>query len=70
MLDMNVDGDTHLTLSTTYTTTVGNASERLSVMIAPEALQVNSSIWPGVSTTKSLQKGAMYLFLGEAVAFP
>lgn len=29
--------------------TVGNADARVSVMICPDALHVNTSIWPGVS---------------------
>lgn len=49
MLDMNVTGLTLLTVSITYTTTVGYEEARVSVMMVPEADQVNTSICPGVS---------------------
>lgn len=44
MLDMNVTGDTLLTVSMTYTTTVGQDDARVSVTIAPDADHVNTSI--------------------------
>lgn len=44
MLDMNVTGDTLLTVSMTYTTTVGQDDARVSVTIVPDADHVNTSI--------------------------
>lgn len=46
---MNVAGAAVLGVSMTYATTVGNDEATASVMIAPEADQVNISICPGVS---------------------
>jgi len=49
MFDMNVAGAAERGVSTTYATTVGRVEAMASVMIAPDADQVNISIWPGVS---------------------
>lgn len=49
MLDMNVTGERVRGVSTTYKTTVGKVAANMSVIIAPEADHVNTSIWPGVS---------------------
>ena len=38
-----------------YTTTVANEDASASVMMAPDADQVNTSIWPGVSKMANLQ---------------
>lgn len=46
MLDMNVTGDTLLTVSMTYTTTVGHDAASVSVTIVPDADHVNTSICP------------------------
>jgi hypothetical protein len=50
MLDMNVCGDAQRGVSTTYATSVGNEDASSSVTMAPLALHVKISIWPGVST--------------------
>lgn len=49
MFDMNVVGFAARTESTINAITVGNEEAKESVMIDPEADQVNASIWPGVS---------------------
>jgi len=49
MFDIKVAGAVVLGVSIMYATTVGNEEAIASVMIAPEADQVNISIWPGVS---------------------
>ena len=49
MLDMNDTGLVHRAVSIMYTTTVAQVDARASVMIAPEADQVKTSICPGVS---------------------
>lgn len=49
LTDMKVTGLVLLTISITYTMTVGNWAARASVIIFPEADQVNTSICPGVS---------------------
>ena len=46
---MNVAGAVVRGVSMMYATTVGRDEATVSVMIAPEADQVNISIWPGVS---------------------
>lgn len=52
IFDINVTGLTLLTVSITYTTTVGNWEAKVSVIILPEADHVNTSICPGVSKIK------------------
>jgi hypothetical protein len=47
---MNVAGAVVFGVSMMYATTVGSADAIASVMIAPDADQVNISIWPGVSS--------------------
>ncbi len=54
ILDMKVLGFWHLVASATYTKTVGKVLAKAVVIIWPEADQVNTSIYPGVSTTNSL----------------
>ena len=49
MFDMNVAGAVVLGVSITYATTVGKEEATASVIIAPDADQVNISICPGVS---------------------
>lgn len=56
MLDINVTGLTERTVSITYTTIVGKEVASDSVMMLPEADQVNASIWPGVSIRTDLMK--------------
>lgn len=56
MLDIKVTGLTHRAVSMTYATTVGNDEARDSVMIAPDADHVKTSICPGVSNRTYLQK--------------
>jgi len=46
MLDMNVTGLELLTVSITYSTTVGNVEAKVSVIIVPDADHVNTSICP------------------------
>lgn len=46
---MKVAGDVVLGVSMIYATTVGNDAATVSVMMAPDADQVNISICPGVS---------------------
>ena len=50
MLDMKVAGAVVRGVSMMYAITVGSDDAIASVMIAPEADQVNISICPGVST--------------------
>lgn len=50
MFDINVAGAVVLGVSMMYATTVGNEDATASVMMAPDADQVNISIWPGVSS--------------------
>lgn len=49
MLDMKVAGAIVRGVSITYAMTVGIDDATASVIIAPDADQVNISIWPGVS---------------------
>ena len=46
---MKVTGLVLLAVSIMYTTIVANEDARASVIIAPDADHVNTSIWPGVS---------------------
>lgn len=55
ILDMKVTGFVLLAESIMYTTTVANEDASASVMMAPDADQVNTSIWPGVSKMANLQ---------------
>ena len=48
---MKVAGAVDRAVSTIYATTVGNDDATASVIIAPDADQVNISICPGVSRT-------------------
>lgn len=50
MFDMNVAGAVVRGVSMMYATTVGNEDATASVMMVPEADQVNISICPGVSS--------------------
>ena len=54
MLDMKVTGLTQRAVSIMYATTVGNDEASDSVIIVPEADQVNTSICPGVSNSTYL----------------
>ena len=54
MFDIKVIGCDERGVSTTYKRTVGREDERDSVMILPEADQVKTSIWPGVSIRTTL----------------
>ena len=49
IFDMKVTGLVLLAVSIMYTTIVANEDARASVIIAPDADHVNTSIWPGVS---------------------
>ena len=49
MLDMNVVQFVVRGVSTIYNKTVGKLVANVSEIIVPDALQVNTSIWPGVS---------------------
>ena len=51
---MNVAGAVVRGVSMMYATTVGNEDATASVMIAPDALHVKISIWPGVSRMRNL----------------
>ena len=51
MFDINELGLVHRVVSITYTIVVGKENASVSVIIAPEADQVNASICPGVSIT-------------------
>lgn len=55
ILDMKVTGFVLLAVSIIYTTTVAKEDASASVMMAPDADQVNTSIWPGVSKMANLQ---------------
>lgn len=55
ILDMKVTGFVLLAVSIMYTTTVANEDASASVMMDPDADQVNTSIWPGVSKMANLQ---------------
>lgn len=55
ILDMKVTGFVLLAVSIMYTTTVAKEDASASVMMAPDADQVNTSIWPGVSKMANLQ---------------
>lgn len=55
ILDMKVTGFVLLAVSIMYTTTVAKEDASASVMMAPDADQVNTSIWPGVSKIANLQ---------------
>lgn len=54
MFDMKVIGCDERGVSTTYKRTVGREDDSDSVMILPEADQVKTSIWPGVSIRTTL----------------
>ena len=51
MFDINELGFVQRVVSITYMMVVGKENARVSVIIAPEADQVNASICPGVSIT-------------------
>ena len=55
MLDINVTGLVLLAVSIIYTTIVANDDASASVIMAPDADQVNTSIWPGVSNIAYLE---------------
>ena len=55
ILDIKVTGLTQRAVSMTYATTVGNDDASDSVMIAPDADHVNTSICPGVSNKTYLK---------------
>ena len=61
MLDMNVAGALQRGVSMIYATTEGKDEATASVMIAPEADQVNISICPGVSRMKWLHGVSFFL---------
>jgi hypothetical protein len=50
MFDIKVAGAVVRGVSITYAITVGREEATASVIMAPDADQVNISIWPGVST--------------------
>lgn len=56
MFDMNVTGLVLLAVSIMYTTIVTNEDARASVIMAPDADHVNTSIWPGVSKIAYLEQ--------------
>ena len=58
MLDINVTGLVLLAVSIIYTTIVANDDASASVIMAPDADQVNTSIWPGVSNIAYLEYNA------------
>lgn len=60
MLVMKVWGATERGVSITKATMVGNVDAKASVMMAPEADQVNISIWPGVSAMMYLGCGSRF----------
>jgi hypothetical protein len=62
---MKVAGAVVRGVSMMYATTVGKELEIASVMIAPDADQVNISIWPGVSRMMWLDRGCISLILGK-----
>ena len=55
MFDINVTGLVLLAVSIIYTTIVANDDASASVIMAPDADQVNTSIWPGVSNIAYLE---------------
>jgi len=55
MFDMNVTGLVLLAVSIMYTTTVAKEDASASVIMAPDADHVNTSIWPGVSKIANLK---------------
>lgn len=57
MFDMKVVGFSLRTVSTTNRITVGNLEAKDSVMIVPDADQVNTSTCPGVSNSTYLDRG-------------
>ena len=61
ILDMKVTGFVLLAVSIMYTTTVAKEDASASVMMAPDADQVNTSIWPGVSKMANLNEIILYL---------
>ena len=65
IFDMNVVGLVQRGVSTTYSSTVGNAYASASVIMAPDADHVNTSICPGVSTITYLYGN---IGLGAALA--
>lgn len=56
MLDMKVTGFVLLAVSIMYTTTVAKEDASASVIMAPDADQVKTSIWPGVSRWQTCNK--------------
>ena len=58
MFDINVTGLVLLAVSIIYTTIVANDDASASVIMAPDADQVNTSIWPGVSNIAYLEYNA------------
>ena len=56
MFDMNVTGLVLLAVSIMYTTIVANEDPSASVIMAPDADHVNTSIWPGVSKIAYLEQ--------------
>ena len=58
MFDINVTGLVLLSVSIIYTTIVANDDASASVIMAPDADQVNTSIWPGVSNIAYLEYNA------------
>ena len=61
MFDMNVAGAVVRGVSMMYATTVGKVEATASVMMAPDADQVNISICPGVSRMKWLHGVSLFL---------
>lgn len=57
---MNVAGLTQRGVSTMYVTVVGYLDANASVMMVPDALQLKTSIWPGVSTKTYFTEGARF----------
>ena len=58
MFDINVTGLVLLAVSIIYTTIVANDDASAAVIMAPDADQVNTSIWPGVSNIAYLEYNA------------
>ena len=58
MFDINVTGLVLLAVSIIYTTIVANDDASASVIMVPDADQVNTSIWPGVSNIAYLEYNA------------
>ena len=68
MLDINVTGLVLLAVSIIYTTIVANDDASASVIMAPDADQVNTSIWPGVSNIAYLEYNAHNEFKKNNIA--